>query len=216
MSNVDIESDDVTQSTSLKLSFIVKYLLPDVRADTICYDQEASSDGTPGTMMKTGSAAEGLYLPNMMTRLDTGKSVPIAFNSDIDTMFCVGMVSGARLETWRQNGDLRPGFCRWLKPISSGADDRLYYSSTQAREEMREKMSYLDPSCFSVVDTPENRVAALLEVKEVPLNMDVVRAVCAEWPEEASEWRERNRPANWPSRELIDDIPKTGICDARL
>ena len=161
--------------------------------------------------MQSGSVAEGLSLPNMMMRQDTGQSVPIAFNTDLDTMHCVEMKPGARLETWRQNGDLKPGFCRILKPTSSGGDGGLYYTSSRAKEKMLETFSTsLDPF-FLLLDTSEDRAAALLESREVPLNLDVILAVCAEWPEEASEWRERSRQANWPSSELIQDIIKSGF-----
>lgn len=213
MSNVSTGSDNIIQGASLKLSFIIKYLLPDVRGDifALCHSREAQPDGSPGDLLQSGSVAEGLSLPNMMMRQDTGQSVPIAFNTDVDTMHCVEMKPGARLETWRQNGDLKPGFCRILKPTSSGGDGGLYYTSSRAKEKMLETFSTsLDPF-FLLLDTSEDRAAALLESREVPLNLDVILAVCAEWPEEASEWRERSRQANWPSSELIQDIIKSGI-----
>ena len=213
MSNVATGSDNIIQGASLKLSFIIKYLLPDIRGDifALCHSREAQPDGSPGDMLQSGSIAEGLSLPNMMMRQDTGQSVPIAFNTDLDTMHCVEMKPGARLETWRQNGGLKPGFCRILKPTSSGGDGGLYYTSARAKEKMLETFSTcLDP-LFLLLDTSEDRAAALLESTEVPLNLDVILAVCAEWPEEVSEWRERSRPANWPSSELIQDIIKSGF-----
>ena len=213
MSNVATGSDNIIQGLSLKLSFIIKYLLPDVRGDilVLCHSREAQPNGSPGDMLQSGSVAEGLSLPNMMMRQDTGQSVPIAFNTDVDTMLCVEMEQGARLETWRQNGDIKPGFSRLLKPTSSGGAGGLYYSSARARKKMLEEFSSsLDPSIL-FLDIPEDRAAALLELKEVPLNLDVILAVCAEWPEEVSEWRERSRPAKWPSSELIEDIIKSGF-----
>ena len=221
MSNVATGSDNIIQGASLKLSFIIKYLLPDIRGDifALCHSREAQPDVSPGDLLQSGSVAEGLSLPNMMMRQDTGQSVPIAFTTDngqrttdLDTMHCVEMKPGARLETWRQNGDLKPSFCRILKPTSSGGDGGLYYTSARAKEKMLETFSTsLDPF-FLLLDTSEDRAAALLESKEVPLNLDVIFAVCAEWPEEACEWRERSRPANWPSSELIQDIIKSGFC----
>ena len=70
--------------------------------------------------------------------------------------------------------------------------------------------SSLDHSFF-LLDTPKDRAAAFLVSREFSLNLDVILAVCAEWPEEASEWRERSRPAKWPSSELIEDIMKSGF-----
>ena len=214
MSNVATGSDNIIQGASLKLSFIIKYLLPDVRGDifALCHSREAQPDGSPGDLLQSGSVAEGLSLPNMMMRQDTGQSVPIAFTTDLDNMHCVEMKPGARLETWRQNGDLKPGFCRILKPTSSDGDGGLYYSSARAKEKMLENLSSsLDHSVF-LLDTPKDRAAAFLVSREFSLNLDVILAVCAEWPEEASEWRERSRPANWPSSELIQDIIKSGFC----
>ena len=213
MSNVATGSDNIIQGASLKLSFIIKYLLPDIRGELLAlsHSREAQPDGSPGDMLQSGSVAEGLSLPNMMMRQDTGQSVPIAFNTDLDTMHCFEMKPGARLETWRQNGDLKPGFCRILKPTSSVGDGRLYYTSGGAKEKMLENLSTnLDPF-FRLLDIPEDRAAALLECSEVPVNLDVILAVCAEWPEEVSEWRERSRPTNWPSSELIEDTIKSGF-----
>ena len=213
MSNVATGNGNITKRESLKLSFIIKYLLPDIRGEllALCHSREPQPVGSPGHMLQAGSLAEGLFLPNMMMRQETGKSVPIAFNFDLDNARCVEMERGAGLETWKQNGDLKPGFCRILKPTSPGGDGGLYYSSALAKEKMLENLSSsLDPSIL-FLDIPEDRAAALLEFREVPLNADVILAACVEWPKEVSEWRERSRPAKWPSSELIEDIIKSGF-----
>jgi len=213
MSHVATGTDNIIKRASLKLSFIIKYLLPDIRGEilALCLSRQPQPDGSPGHMLQSGSVAEGLFLPNMMMRQDTGQSVPITFNFDLDLARCVEMERGLSLETWRRNGDLKPGFCRLLKPTSSVGDDGLYCSSARAKEKMLEGLSSsLDPSML-FLDIPEDRAAALLEVREVPFNVDVILAVCAEWPEEVSEWRQRSRPANWPSSELIEDIIKSGF-----
>ena len=75
MSNVATGSDNIIQGLSLKLSFIIKYLLPDVRGDilVLCHSREAQPNGSPGDMLQSGSVAEGLSLPNMMMRQGTGQ-----------------------------------------------------------------------------------------------------------------------------------------------
>ena len=103
MSNVATGTDNIIERASLKLSFIIKYLLPDIRGEilALCHSREPQPDGSSGHMLQSGSLAEGLFLPNMMKRQDTGRSFPVTFNFDVDYARCVEMERSARLETWR-------------------------------------------------------------------------------------------------------------------
>ena len=217
MSDVAVGNDDSTCDASLKLSFIIKYFLPDVRGDmlALCYTRHPSFDGTPGSYLESGSMAEGLFLPNMLMYQPNGKHIPVKFLSDVDTMYCVGMPEGAILETWKQNTDLKPCFCRLLNPSHRRDADGLYYSATRAKKKFAETHSRrLDHSYFSL-EAPEDRAAMLFELRELPLTLDFILSVCIDWPKEVNEWRERSRPSNWPSSELIDDVLKTGKSDVR-
>ena len=201
-----------TASRDLQLSFIIKYLLPDTCGDmpSLCYPQAAPVDGSPGKMMQSGSVSEGLSLPNMLLRQDTGLRVPVAFNTDLDYMKCKAWPDGVLLETWHQDGQLKPAYCRLRKQSSADGDDP-YYSSAKAREKMvGEFPSGLIDSLVVRQDIPDDRAAVLLEAQQLPMCVDVILAVCVEWPDEVSEWRERSRPGNWPSRELIDRITTEG------
>ena len=217
MSDVAAGNDDSIYDASLKLSFIIKYLLPDVRGDilALCHSRNPHPDGTPGSFLESGSVAEGLSLPNMLMRQPNGKHIPVEFLSDVDTTCCVGMPEGAILETWKQNTDLKPRFCRLLKPSHRRDADGLYYSATRAKKKFAETHSRrLDHSYFSL-EAPEDRAAMLLEVRELPLTLDFILSVCIDWPKEVHEWRERGRPSNWPSGELVDDVIKAGKSDVR-
>ena len=160
--------------------------------------------------------AEGLFLPNMLMREPNSKHIPVKFLSGLDSMYCVEMEEEAMLETWKQNTDLKPSFCRLLNPSNRRDADGLYYSATRAKKKLRENfLSSLDHSYFSPLEVPEDRAAMLLELRELPLSLDYILAVCVDWPKEVNEWRERSRPSNWPSSELIDDVIKTGKCFAQ-
>ena len=218
MSDVTAGNDDSIHHASLKLPFIIKYLLPDVRADVLalCHSRDPYPDGTPGSLLESGSMAEGLFLPNMLMREPNGKYIPVKFLSGLDAMYCVKMEEEAMLETWKQNTDLKPSFCRLLNPSNRRDADGLYCSATRAKKKQTETfLSSPDHSYFSPLEVPEDRAAMLLEVRELPLNLDYILAVCVGWPKEVNEWRERSRPSNWPSSELIDDVIKTGKSCAR-
>lgn len=201
--------------SSQQLSFIVKYLLPDVQGDIhrLCHPLDKDVNGTPGNIMQSGSVAEGLSLPNMQSRkLPAGaQNVPIAFNTDIDTMFCTEMPKGAKLETWKQNEELKPCFCRLMRSTGDISGKGLYYSAAKAKERMTETLLSDLPSELELVGTPEERAAALLESQEVPLFLDAILAIPTAWPEEVSEWRSRSRPGQWPTPDSIDEIVKSGI-----
>ena len=218
MSDVAAGNDDSIHHASLKLSFIIKYLLPDARADILatCHSTNPYPDGTPGSLLESGSVAEGISLPNMLMRQPNSKDIPVKFFSGLDSMYCVEMEEEAMLETWKQNTDLKPSFCRLLKASNKREADGLYYSATRAKKKLTETfLSSLDHSYFSQLEVPEDRAAMLLEIRELPLNLDYIPAVCVDWPKEVKEWRERSRPSNWPSSELIDDVIRTGKCCAQ-
>ena len=217
MSDVAAGNDDSIHYASLKLSFIIKYLLPDIRGDilALCHSRDPYPDGTPGSRLTSGSMAEGLFLPNMLMRQPNGEHIPIEFLADLDTMFCVRMEKEATLETWKQNTDLKPRFCRLLKPSNRRDADGLYYSATRAKKKLTVFLFISMDHSYLSLEASEDSAATLLQIRELPLNEDCVLAVCADWPKEVNEWRERSRPSNWPSSELIDDVIKTGKCCAR-
>ena len=104
MLDVAAGNDDSIHDASLELSFIIKYLLPDVRGNilALCHARYPSLYGTPGSFLESGSMAEGLSLPNMLKRQPNGKHILVEFLSDVDTMYCVGMPEEeAMLETWK-------------------------------------------------------------------------------------------------------------------
>ena len=190
MSDVTAGNDDSIHHASLKLSFIIKYLLPDVRADilALCHSRDSYPDGTPGSLLESGSVAEGISLPNMLMRQPNDNHLPINFLSDLDIMRCVGMEKGTMLETWKQNKDLKPRFCRLLNPSNRRDADGLYYSATRAKKKLTETfLSSLDHSYFSLLEVPEDRAAMRLEIRELPLNQDYIHAVCVNWPKEVNE-----------------------------
>ena len=120
--------------------------------------------------------AEGLFLPNMLMRQPNGGHIPIEFLADLDTMFCVRMKEKATLETWKQNTDLKPRFCRLLKPSNKREADSLYYSATRAKKKLTAFLFISMDHSYLSLEASEDSAATLLQMRELPLNEDCVLA----------------------------------------
>ena len=148
----------------------------------------------------------------MLRRSEASTLIPLNFNKDLDTTVCKEMPQDARLETWKQNNELMPRFCRLVKPVSftDGASSPVaYYSAIAFKEGARRGLSGIS---FAPMDVPDER-AALLKQHTIhgfkcPLDQDVAVAIAIPWPDEINEWKTRHRPHQWPSSDLVTKVTK--------
>ena len=203
-------------SSSKHLSFLVKYLLPDVQSDLQKLNLQAYdpvTSGAPGENVMAGSTAEWLCLPSMLKRAESSCDplIPMRLNKDLDLMSCVEMPQGAKLETWKQNDELTPRFCRLVNFSEETNPEGAYLSATAIKKEHRKHFQEMcSGTGFHVRDVPDERTACLAQRFEpllnCPIDEDATVAIAIPWPEELNEWRTRQRPYQWPSSDLVNKV----------
>ena len=180
-----------------------------------------------------GSTFDGLLMPMIIRRKEDITQMCIDDPSEFVKRITVGDVDVMTIATGKIVGNVdqpyteaylyhietketSPGYLRLVHvdPENTGEyiihrDGKAHLSSSKIMEDLVTEAA----SRMSLGYTAQQTGPALTVIGPGPLERDtdsVVGLPCPVWPKQAQEWLKRNRPSNWPSEELRQDIVAGG------